>query len=287
VGRPNAGKSTLVNALVGEKISIVTAKPQTTRHRIVGIRSRPDSQVIFIDTPGLHANARKLINRTMNRAAAGSLADADVVLFVIEGKGWQAGDEHVLQRLSGVSAPVVLVVNKVDLLRPRSKLLPLLEECQAKREFTEIVPVSALVADNLDHLMDVVLGHLTQGEKFYPEDMKTDRGRDFRIGEVLREKLMTALEREVPYGLAVEIGAVEDSENLVKIDALIWVAKDSQRPIVVGRGGENLKSIGRAARLDLEQMLGKKVFLQTHVKVRRNWADDARALRQFGYEAES
>ena len=287
VGRPNAGKSTLVNALVGEKISIVTAKPQTTRHRIVGIRSRPDSQVIFIDTPGLHANARKLINRTMNRAAAGSLADADVVLFVIEGTGWKAGDEHVLQRLEKVTAPVVLVVNKLDLVRPKSKLLPLLQECQAKREFAEIVPISALGQDNLDHLMQVIMAHLAAGERFYPEEMKTDRGRDFRIAEVLREKLMAALDREVPYGLAVEIGAVEESASLVKIDALIWVGKDSQRPIVVGRGGETLKTIGRAARLDLEDLLGRKVFLQTHVKVRKNWADDARALRQFGYEAES
>ncbi len=286
VGRPNSGKSTLVNALVGEKISIVTAKPQTTRHRIVGIRSRPDSQAIFIDTPGLHANARKLINRTMNRAAAGSLADADVVLFVIEGTGWREGDEHVLQRLAKVTAPVVLVVNKVDLVRPKSKLLPLLEDCQQKRQFAGIIPVSALAADNLEHLMEVALGHLPAGERLYPDDMKTDRGRDFRIGEVLREKLMATLEREVPYGLAVEIGAVEDSLSLVKIDALIWVAKDSQRPIVIGRSGETLKAIGSAARVDLEQLLGKKVFLQTHVKVRRNWADDARALRQFGYEVE-
>ena len=286
VGRPNVGKSTLVNALVGEKISIVTAKPQTTRHRIVGIRSRPDSQVIFTDTPGLHANARKLINRTMNRAAAGSMADADVVLFVIEATGWRASDEHVLQRLGKIAAPVVLVVNKADLLRPKSRLLPLLEECRQKREFAEIIPVSALAADNLERLMDVVLSHLPAGERFYPEEMKTDRGREFRIGEVLREKLMTALDREVPYGLAVEICAVEESPGLAKVDALIWVSKDSQRPIVIGRGGETLKAVGRAARIDLEELLGKKVFLQTHVKVRRNWADDARALRTLGYEAD-
>jgi GTP-binding protein Era len=286
VGRPNVGKSTLVNALVGEKISIVTAKPQTTRHRIIGIRNRPDSQVVFVDTPGLHASARKLINRTMNRAATASLVDADVVLFVIEGTGWRAGDEHVLQRLAKIAVPVVLVVNKADLVRPKSRLLPLLEQCQARHGFAAIVPVSALGADNLDALLEVILQRLPEGQPFYPPDMATDRGRDFRIGEVLREKLMAALEREVPYGLAVEIGVVEDSASLAKIDALIWVAKASQRPIVVGRGGETLKAIGRDARLDLEKLLGKKVFLQTHVKVRRNWADDARALRQFGYEAE-
>jgi GTP-binding protein Era len=287
VGRPNAGKSTLVNTLVGEKVSIVTARPQTTRHRIVGIRDRADSQVVFIDTPGLHAHARKLINRTMNRAATGSLADADVVLFVIEATGWVPGDEHVLQRLADVTAPVVLVLNKADLARPRAKLLPLLEECQGKRSFAAIVPVSALAGDNLDELMRVVLERLPEGERYYPAGATTDRGRDFRIAEILREKLMEALEREVPYGLAVEIGAVEESASLVKIDALIWVAKTSQRPIVVGRGGATLKAIGRAARMDLERLLGRKVFLQTHVKVRRNWADDARALRQFGYEVES
>jgi GTP-binding protein Era len=286
VGRPNAGKSTLVNALVGEKISIVTARPQTTRHRILGIRTREDSQVVFVDTPGLHPHARKLINRTMNRAAAGSLADADLVLFVIEATGWRPGDDYVLERLGRARAPCVLVVNKLDLLTGPSAVLPLLEECQGKRDFAAIVPVSALQGDNLDRLMQVVLGHMQAGDRFFPPEMKTDRGTAFRIGEVLREKLMAALQREVPYGLAVEVSAFEDSPGLAKIDALIWVAKDSQRPIVVGRGGVTLKEIGRAARLDLEQLLGKKVFLQTHVKVRRNWADDARALRQLGYEAE-
>ncbi len=287
VGRPNAGKSTLVNALVGEKISIVTAKPQTTRHRVIGIRSRPDSQVIFVDTPGLHANARKLVNRAMNRAAAGALADADVVLFVVEATGWRAGDEHVLGRLGKSPVPIVLVANKSDLVRPRSKMLPLLQQVQDKHAFADIIPVSALTHDNLDHLMEVVMRHLSAGERYYPDGMKTDRGRDFRIGELLREKLMAALKSEVPYGLAVEIGAVEDAETLVKIDALIWVAKDSQRPIVIGRGGGTLKAIGTEARLDIEKFLGKKVFLQTHVKVRRNWADDARALQQLGFEVES
>jgi GTP-binding protein Era len=286
VGRPNAGKSTLVNALVGEKVSIVTAKPQTTRHRILGIRTREDSQVIFVDTPGLHANARKLINRSMNRAAAGSVGDADLVLFVIEATGWCPGDDYVLKRLARLRAPCILVVNKLDLVKGRASVLRLLEQCQGKGEFAAIVPVSAMTGDNLERLNAVVLGHLQPGDRFFPPEMKTDRSTTFRIAEVLREKLMAALRREVPYGLAVEIAAVEDSPALAKIDALIWVAKDSQRPIVVGSGGVTLREIGRAARLDLERLLGKKVFLQTHVKVRRNWADDARALRQFGYEAE-
>ena len=286
VGKPNAGKSTLVNALVGEKVSIVTPRPQTTRHRVIGIRNRPDSQVVFVDTPGLHASAGKLINRTMNRAAVGSLADADLVLFVIEATGWRGADSHVLERLGKSRAPVILVVNKADQLQPRSRLLPLLTSAQDRRAFAAVVPISALSGDNLDELMRVILEALPRGQRLYPDDMTTDRGRDFRIGESLREQLMTSLGREVPYGLAVEVVAVEESASLVRIDAMIWVAKASQRPIVVGRGGEQLKKIGTAARLDMEKLLGRKVFLQTHVKVRRNWADDARALRQFGYEAE-
>lgn len=284
VGRPNVGKSTLVNALVGEKVSIVTAKPQTTRHRVIGIRNRPESQVIFVDTPGLHAHARKLINRVMNRAATGSLADADVVLFVVEAQGWRSGDGHVLKRLDNVTRPVLLVVNKMDLAKQRARLLPMLDECRARREFAAIVPVSAESGENLDRLVELVEGHLPEGERYYPEDLFTDRGRDFRIAEVLREKLMAALDREVPYGLAVEIDAVVESESLVRVDAYIIVSKASQRPIVVGRGGQTLKAIGQAARIDLEQMLGRKVFLRTHVRVRRNWADDARALRQLGHE---
>ncbi len=284
VGRPNAGKSTLVNALVGEKISIVTARPQTTRHRVVGIRSRADSQMVFIDTPGLQARPGKLINRTMNRAAAGTLADADVVLFVIEATGWRPGDEHVLGRLAGCKAPVVLVVNKADLVRPKSKLLPLLARLEGRGAFAAIVPVSALAGENLATLLDVVQSHLPAGERFYPEGMTTDRGRDFRIGELIREQLMAALKSEVPYGVAVEVTAVEDAGGGVNIDALIWVAKESQRPIVIGRGGATLKAIGTGARLEIEQLLGRRVFLQTHVKVRRNWADDERALRQLGYD---
>lgn len=284
IGRPNVGKSTLVNALVGEKVSIVTARPQTTRHRILGIRSRPDSQVVFIDTPGLHAHAGKLINRTMNRAATGSLVDADLVLFVIEAGGWQRGDTHVLQRLEGLRAPVVLVVNKSDLMQPKTRLLPLLEQCQSRGRYADIVPVSARDGENLQRLMEIIVGHLPEGESLYPEDMRTDRGRDFRIGEVLREKLMATLDRELPYGIAVEIGAVEESPELISIDVQILVAKESQRPIVIGRGGETLKAVGREARLELERLLGCKVYLHTHVKVRRNWADDARALRQLGYD---
>lgn len=287
VGRPNAGKSTLVNALVGEKVSIVTSKPQTTRHRILGIRNRPESQIIFVDTPGLHSEARKLINRTMNRAAITSLEGADLVLMVVEGQGWHRGDDHVLERLSGREIPIVLVVNKIDRVRSRIELLPLLEECGHRGSFAAIIPVSALTGENLDELIGIVQSHLPTGPMLFPGDMTTDRGVAFRVAEVLREKLMESLRREVPYGLAVEIEALEETRGLLRVSAVIWVSKDSQRPIVVGRGGATLKKVGQAARIELDKLFDKRVYLQTHVRVRRNWADDARSLRQFGHELDS
>jgi GTPase len=287
VGRPNTGKSTLVNTLVGEKVSIVTSKPQTTRHRVLGIRNTSDSQVIFVDTPGLHAQARRLINRTMNRAAASSAEDADVVVMVIEATGWQDGDSFVLERLPKRDVPVILVVNKIDAIRSRTQLIPVLEESATKREFIAAVPISARTGENLERLSEVIRVELPPGPALFPGDQSTDRGLSFRVAEVLREKLMEAFEREVPYGLAVEIENLDDSERMLRVDALIWVAKESQRPIVVGRGGENLKRIGRAARIELDKLLDKRVFLRTHVRVRRNWADDARALRQFGYDSSS
>lgn len=284
VGRPNTGKSTLVNTLVGEKISIVTAKPQTTRHRVLGIQNAADSQVVFVDTPGLHAPARRLINRTMNRAAATSAADADLILLVIEAKGWSSGDSFALERLPEREIPVVLLINKIDTVRSRSELIPVLEESAAKRDFAAIVPISARTGENLERLSNVIRDSLPVGPAFFPADQTTDRGLSFRVAEVIREKLMETLEREVPYGVAVEIENIENGDRMLRVDALIWVAKESQRPIVVGRGGSRLKQVGRAARLELDKLLDKRVFLRTHVRVRRNWADDARALKQFGYD---
>jgi GTP-binding protein Era len=285
VGRPNTGKSTLVNALVGEKVSIVTSKPQTTRHRVLGIRNRPDSQVVFVDTPGLHAPARRLINRTMNRAAVSSAEDADLVMLVIEASGWQERDSFAMERLPRREVPVVLVLNKIDAVPSRSELIPVLEASALKRDFAAIVPVSARTGENLEQLADVIRNALPVGPALFPDGQSTDRSLAFRVAEVIREKLMEALAREVPYGVAVEIEKLEDTERMLRVEALIWVAKESQRPIVIGRGGETLKRIGRAARIDLDRLLDKRVFLRTHVRVRRNWADDARALRQFGYDS--
>ena len=285
IGRPNTGKSTLVNALVEEKISIVTAKPQTTRHSILGIRTKTNSQIIFVDTPGLQASARTLINRSMNRAATSSLADADLILLVVEATGWCKADDVVLERLAGARAPVVLVVNKLDLLKRRVDLLPVIEDYKARGSFAEVVPVSARKSKNLDRLLSVIERFLPESEQLYPSDSKTDRSLEFRVGEVLREKLLDSLRQEVPYGLAVEVLALEERDELTLVDAIIWVDKESHRGIVIGKSGERLKYMSTEARLDLESIFAKRFYLKARVKVKENWSDNAAALRQLGYEA--
>lgn len=287
VGRPNAGKSTLVNALVGRKISIVTPRPQTTRHAIVGVLSRPDAQLLFVDTPGLHARSRNLLNRAMNRAVQGALAGADLVLFVVEGTGWQPEDDYVLEQIQASGLPCVLAVNKVDLVHPREALLPFLEACTGRAEFRELVPIAAREGRNLDRLLNVVVAQLPEGPPLYPIDAQTDRGLSFRVAEVIREKLLIVLRQEIPYGLAVEIQELEEKPGIVLADAVIWASRESHKGIVVGKGGATLKRVGTAARLELEAIFEKKFHLETHVKVKRDWADSERALQQFGFEVAS
>jgi len=289
VGRPNAGKSTLMNALVGSKISIVTAKPQTTRHAIMGILTEDNAQAIFVDTPGLHKAEGKLINRAMNRAATSSLEGADLILFLVDARGWNDDDEDIVQRIADSKIPCILLLNKIDFLKNKEALFPLLEASAAKHDFVEIVPMSALKNQNLDLVRKLVFEHLPAGPQLFPDDMQTDRGLGFRVGEVLREKLMEGLHKEVPYGLGVEINVLEapeagDPEGQYSVDAIIWVDRDSHKGIVVGKGGERLKAIGRAARLELNKTFGQRFHLQTRVKVKSNWADSAQALRQLGYD---
>lgn len=284
IGRPNTGKSTLVNAMVGEQISIVTSKPQTTRHSILGILHEPGVQVIFVDTPGIHRGGRKLINRTMNRTAAASLAGADVALFIVDAKGWSRGDDVVFAKLKDAGIPTLLVVNKLDLMERRQDLLPVLQDYQARGTFDEIIPISARRGTNLDRLLELVKARLPDSEPLFPGDMTTDRGMEFRISEVFREKLLSTLREEVPYGLAVEVLALEQRDDMWFVDALIWVEKDSHRGIVVGRGGKRLKKISTDARIDLEAMFKRRFYVKAHVKVKENWSDNARALRQLGYE---
>jgi GTP-binding protein Era len=284
VGRPNVGKSTLVNALMGTKVSIVTAKPQTTRHRILAVHTTAQAQIIFIDTPGLHREAGKAMNRMMNRAAASALGDADLVLFVSEAGRWTGEDGDVLKRLRSVTAPVVAILNKVDLVKPKEKLLEIIATTTGRLEFADIVPLSAQKHDNLDALMQLIPQYLPESPQLFPEDMQTDRGVEFQVAEVIREKLTLSLHQEIPYGLTVQIERFTTEDNRTTINAIIWVERDSQKGIVVGKGGSVLKRVGKEARLELKQMLNRPVHLELWVKVKDNWADNEKDLLRLGYE---
>jgi GTP-binding protein Era len=285
VGRPNVGKSTLLNALVGQKLSIVTPRPQTTRHRILGIVNLPQAQIAFVDTPGLHRGEGRALNRAMNRAAASALDDADLVVFVVEALRWSQADGFVLERIVKSGRPALAVINKVDGVRPKEKLLPYLGELTARHSFVEIVPVSAVKGVNVARLKEAIARHLPAGPQLFPPDEVTDRGEPFRIAETIREKLTMELNQEVPYGIAVEVERMADGEDgQMDVDATIWVDREGQKPIVIGPKGERLKRIGRAARIELNAALNRRFHLTLWVKVRENWADNARSLKQLGLE---
>jgi GTP-binding protein Era len=284
VGRPNVGKSTLINALMGTKVSIVTAKPQTTRHRILAVHTTRDAQIIFIDTPGLHRKASKAMNRMMNRTAASALGDADMVLFVTEAGRWTEEDGDVLRKLRTVKAPVVAVLNKVDLVKPKERLLSIIGETAESFEFSDIVPLSARKHDNLDALLNLIPPHLPESPQLFPEHMQTDRGVEFQVAEIIREKLTLSLHQEIPYGLTVQVEKMERDDERITINAIIWVERDSQKGIVVGKGGSVLKRIGKEARLELKQKLEMPVHLELWVKVKDNWADSEKDLLRLGYE---
>src|SRR5579862_1274165 len=284
VGRPNVGKSTLLNALVGQKISIVTPRPQTTRHRIIGLAQLPRAQIAFVDTPGLHSQARRALNKAMNRTAAAALEDADLVVLVLEALVWKAEDELVLKRIARAERPVLVAVNKVDRVKPRERLLPYLGELDGRHPFLALVPVSALKETNLDDLRSSIAAHLPVSPPLFPQGELTDRGIEFRIAEMIREKLTLELNQEVPYGIAVEVERLAEEDGQLTVDAAIWVDREGQKPIVIGAKGERLKRVGTSARLALNGMLGRRLHLNLWVKVRENWADNARALRELGLE---
>jgi GTP-binding protein Era len=284
-GRPNVGKSTLLNAFVGQKLSIVTPRPQTTRNRLIGLLQLPEAQIAFVDTPGLHLGQRRALNRAMNRTAAAALGDADLVLLVLEALKWTDEDELALERIRDAHRPVIAVVNKVDRVHPRERLLPYMEQLATRHEFRHIVPISARRGSNLDDLKRVVVAELPVGEAMFPADQVTDRSRDFRITETIREKLTLELVEELPYGIAVEIEQIETREDgQLRVAAVIWVDRAGHKPIVIGADGSRLKRVGRAARLELNHLLGGRFHLTLWVKVREDWADDVRALQHLGLE---
>ena len=284
VGRPNVGKSTLLNALVGEKLSIVTPRPQTTRQRVIGVRTEPLAQIAFVDTPGLHSGARRALNRAMNRTAAAALAEADLCVLVLEALKWTAEDALVLERIAQSGRVAIAAINKIDRVRPRERLLPYLSAIGQRFAFAEVVPVSALKGDNLEPLLAVIGRNLPLSPPLFPVDERGGHGPSFRIAETIREKLMLELNQELPYGIAVEIERLAEEDGQLSVAAAIWVDREGQKPIVIGAGGERLKRVGRAARLELNRLLGRRLHVELWVKVREGWADNARALKQLGLE---
>ena len=288
IGRPNVGKSTLTNALVGAKVSIVSSRPQTTRHRLLGIASFPEGQIVLVDTPGLHREQGKFkasaMSRVMNRAARGALEGVDAALLVIEAGRWDEEDTLAYKVLHDAEVPVVLVVNKVDRLKDKSVLLPFLAEVAEGREFAAVHPLSALKRKRLEALVKDVIALLPENEPMFGEDEITDRSQRFLAGELVREQLMRQLGEELPYATTVEIERFAEDGRLLRIGAVIWVEREGQKAIVIGKGGTRLKDIGAKARQSMERLFGAKVFLETWVRVREGWSDDAAALKAFGYD---
>ncbi|BCE01718.1 GTPase Era [Marinicellulosiphila megalodicopiae] len=283
VGRPNVGKSTLLNKILGQKISITSRKPQTTRQQIVGIDTIDDIQAIFVDTPGLHLHQEKAINQYMNRAASSALVDVDAVVFIVDKMIWNEEDEFVLQKLKNVKCPVYLAINKIDQINDKEKLLPHIEMISKKHDFDAVFPMCALKGGNVEELLTVVRKVLPKGLFHYSDDQITDRTERFLAAEIVREKIMRQLGDEIPYEIAVEIEKFSFENRILHIHALILVERDGQKRIVIGDKGSRLKLIGSEARKDMEAMFECQVMLHTWVKVKNGWSDDERALRSLGY----
>lgn len=285
VGRPNVGKSTLLNRLVGQKLSITSRKPQTTRHRIMGVDTRDGYQAVYVDTPGLHIDEKRAINRLMNRAASSSLTDVELVLFLVDGTHWTQDDEMVLNKLKRANLPTVLLLNKVDNVKEKGELFPHLVAVSQKMDFVDVVPVSAKQGTNIAAVEKLVRQHLPLGEWYFPEEYVTDRSQRFMASEIIREKLMRFTGDELPYSVTVEIERFDYNPQTdgFEINGLILVERDSQKKMVIGKGGSKIKTIGREARLDMQNLFERKVYLELWVKVKSGWADDERALRSLGY----
>lgn len=283
VGRPNVGKSTLLNHMLGQKISITSRKPQTTRNNVVGIKTEGDVQIIFVDTPGLHLGQQKAINRYMNRAASTAMKDVDVVVFMVDRFIWTEEDEAVAKQLNFVSSPIILAVNKVDQIDDKEALLPHLQKLTEKLNVAEIIPLSALRDINLDRLEALLIERLPEAVHLYPEDQITDRSSRFMAAEIVREKITRQLGDELPYQMAVEIEEFKQEGNLLTISALILVERDGQKKILIGDKGERIKLVGQQARMDMEKLFDTKIMLKLWVKVKSGWSDDERAIKSLGY----
>jgi GTP-binding protein Era len=284
VGRPNVGKSTLLNHILGQKISITSRKPQTTRHQVLGIKTQDSHQIIFVDTPGLHMNAGKAINRFMNRAASSAIRDVDLIVFVVDRTAWTEEDTIVLEQIQQSGLPTMLVVNKVDLLADKGELLPHLQILADKADFAAILPVSALRQHNVQALEEQILKLLPESEHFFPEDQITDRSQRFLAAEIVREKIMRQLGDELPYAITVQIEEFAQEGQVLHISAVIFVERNGQKRILIGEKGSRLRSIGSDARGDMESLFDSKVMLRLWVKVKSGWSDDERALRSLGYD---
>ncbi|CAA4852653.1 GTP-binding protein Era [Staphylococcus aureus] len=283
IGRPNVGKSTFVNRVIGHKIAIMSDKAQTTRNKIQGVMTRDDAQIIFIDTPGIHKPKHKLGDYMM-KVAKNTLSEIDAIMFMVNAnEEIGRGDEYIIEMLKNVKTPVFLVLNKIDLVRP-DELMPKIEEYQSYMDFTEIVPISALEGLNVDHFIDVLKTYLPEGPKYYPDDQISDHPEQFVVGEIIREKILHLTSEEIPHAIGVNVDRmVKESEDRVHIEATIYVERDSQKGIVIGKGGKKLKEVGKRARRDIEMLLGSKVYLELWVKVQRDWRNKVNFIRQIGY----
>lgn len=283
IGRPNVGKSTLLNHILGQKISITSRKPQTTRHRILGIKTDGQNQMVFIDTPGVHREAKKALNRYMNRTATSAIHDVDMIVFVVEALQWQSDDEWIFKKIRSLDIPIIVAINKVDKVTDKERLLPYIEKVAAKFPNAIVLPLSALKNDNIRKLEEVLEKFLPENPHFFPDDQVTDVTERFMASEVIREKLMKSLGQELPYALTVQIEEFTEEPKIIKIGAIIWTEKTSHKSIIIGKEGQVLKKVGTAARSDLETYFAKKVFLRLWVKVKESWSDNERALHNLGY----
>lgn len=283
IGRPNVGKSTFVNRVIGHKIAIMSDKTQTTRNKIQGVMTRDDAQIIFIDTPGIHKPKHKLGDYMM-RVAKNTLSEIDAIMFMVNvNEDIGRGDEYIMDMLRNVKTPVFLVLNKIDLVHPDS-LMPRIEAYQKYMNFTEIVPISALEGLNVDHFIDVLKSHLPEGPKYYPDDQISDHPEQFVVSEIIREKILHLTSEEIPHAIGVNVDRmIKENEDRVRIEATIYVERDSQKGIVIGKGGKKLKEVGKRARHDIEMLLGSKVYLELWVKVQKDWRNKVNFIRQIGY----